>query len=327
MGKMTILSFLWEQFSMVPPVTMVDLAGKTVVLIGANTGLGFEACKHFARMNPGRLIMACRKKQKGEAAIKKLQEETDYQAAELWIIDLAQFSSVTAFVDKFEKDQGRLDILVENAVCGPTAYEATSDNWEMGLQVNCLSLSLLALRLLPIMIETGKKYNTHPRLVAVTSEVHFWSNIEKEVLDGDEIYKTLNIKAYCTPAYDSSVMGTRYFDSKLLNLFFYQGLVERLPTRAVVVAGVNPGYCISELRREMTSMRAFLDAIMEKILARSTEEGSRQLVYAALAGAEDDEAMHGKVVQNKLWLEMMSILEKIDPRVRETEKKYLTPME
>ncbi|KAG5635341.1 hypothetical protein H0H81_011663, partial [Sphagnurus paluster] len=272
-------------------------------------------------------------------------DETDYKAAELWIIDLAQFSSVTAFADKFEKDGGRLDILVENAACAPTAYQATSDKWEMGLQVNCLSLSLLSLRLLPIMIETGKKYNTRPRLVAVTSDVHFWSNIEKEVLDGDEIYKTLNFKAYCTPAYDSSVMGARYFDSKLLNVFFYQGPAERLPTRPVVVDGVNPGYCISELRRELTGMKAFIDWVMEKMLARSTEEGSRQLVYAALAGAENDEAMHGayisytaiseasdfaigpqgKVVQNNLWVEMMSILEKIDPRVRETEKKYLAP--
>lgn len=71
MAKKSFLSFIYDQFSTVPAVAKADLRGKTVVVVGANTGLGFEATQHFARMDPGRLILACRSQEKGEAAIQR----------------------------------------------------------------------------------------------------------------------------------------------------------------------------------------------------------------------------------------------------------------
>ena len=52
------------------PVTKADLTGKVVVVIGANGGLGYEAAKHFASMNPLRLILTSRDNQRGEDALK-----------------------------------------------------------------------------------------------------------------------------------------------------------------------------------------------------------------------------------------------------------------
>ena len=60
-----------------------------------------------------------------------LSEDTGYQSAELWIIDLADFASVKSFADRFDKEGGRLDILVENAGVLPSkTLELTSDGWE-----------------------------------------------------------------------------------------------------------------------------------------------------------------------------------------------------
>lgn len=67
--RLTFTKFLKDQFTEVPPVASVDLQGKTVIVTGANNGLGFEAAKHFGRMNPGKLILACRNKEKGEKAL------------------------------------------------------------------------------------------------------------------------------------------------------------------------------------------------------------------------------------------------------------------
>ena len=61
-------SFVREQ-AKPGPVLKADLTGKTVIVIGANTGLGFETAKHLAMMNPAKLILGCRSKEKGEAAL------------------------------------------------------------------------------------------------------------------------------------------------------------------------------------------------------------------------------------------------------------------
>jgi retinol dehydrogenase 12 len=71
MTKFTFPMFVYEQFSKVPLVK-TDLTGKTVMVIGANTGLGFEAIKHFASMNPGRLILGCRDSEKSRSAVKSM---------------------------------------------------------------------------------------------------------------------------------------------------------------------------------------------------------------------------------------------------------------
>ena len=147
--QLSVFQFLPEQLATVPPVEHEDLSGKTVVVIGANIGLGFEAVKHFAKMNPDRIILGCRSKERGEATAtseinpqlsyhssshftyKELKAETGYESAELWIIDLAQISSVVDFAERFEKDGGRIDILLLNAGIEPVAgQQLTADEYE-----------------------------------------------------------------------------------------------------------------------------------------------------------------------------------------------------
>lgn len=70
MAVKTFQDMCREQREPIPAVIKTDLSGKTVVITGANVGLGFEAAKHFASMNPARLILACRSKEKGEKAMK-----------------------------------------------------------------------------------------------------------------------------------------------------------------------------------------------------------------------------------------------------------------
>ncbi len=136
-----------DQTRPMPAVVTADLSGKTLILIGANAGLGFEAAKHFARMNPGRLVLTARDEAKGKQALARrcihlpdlqaslivvtteIQKDTGYSKAELWIIDLASFDSVIAFADKAERELDRLDIFVESAGMMTWKYEQV-DGWE-----------------------------------------------------------------------------------------------------------------------------------------------------------------------------------------------------
>lgn len=79
----------------------------------------------------------------------------------------------------------------------------------------------------------------------------------------------------------------------VLNVFFTHSLQELLKDTPVIVNTVNPGYCYSELRREWTGIRGAIDWLMEKALARSTEAGARQFVYAAVGSADDPDKLRG----------------------------------
>ncbi|KAF6753523.1 short-chain dehydrogenase [Ephemerocybe angulata] len=332
--KKSPVDFIRDQFAAIPPAPTADLSKQTVLVVGANTGLGFECTKHLARMNPGRLILACRSEQRGRAAITTLQQETGYRTAELWLVDLSKFSSVIAFADKFEKDGGRLDIVVMNAAIETTVYETSTDGWESTLQVNALSTSLLSLLLAPRLVDTAKRYpGARPRLVIVGSEVHYWVNFPEEVYSAPSAFEALSSKEYCTPA----KMEDRYRESKLLVIFFTQSLAELLKDTPVIVNTVNPGYCYSELSRTYTGIKVVVEWVIKKILGRSTENGSRQLVYAAVGGAEDPDRLRGaylnlyavnepsdhmlgeegKSRRDKLWKDLIYELTRVDSRVRD----------
>ncbi|KAJ7900599.1 hypothetical protein B0H14DRAFT_2429170, partial [Mycena olivaceomarginata] len=338
--RFSLWSFIVDQRSRQPPVLKVDLTGKTVVVVGANTGLGFEATKHFATMNPGRLILACRSQSKGQAAVDKLKAETGYAKAELWIVDLAKFESVKQFADKFERDGGRLDILVENAAVALFEYSATGDNWETSLQVNHLSTSLLALLLLPAMIKTAQQHSTSPRLVVVSSDMHYWVKMDKNLSENPDVLKTLGSAEYCT----EKNMKERYQVSKLFTVFFVRALNARIPpSTPLIVTAVNPGYCYSELRRVLSGFRAVMDWLMEKALAFTSEVGSRRIVWAALSHQNQPDKLRGEYVssfdiqevsdvvlspegikvQDRSWDELVDILGKVDPRVNTIIDQYL----
>ncbi|KAK0200108.1 hypothetical protein DFS33DRAFT_1278495 [Desarmillaria ectypa] len=64
--------FVADQHQLMPPVVTRNLMGKTDIVVGENIGAGFEASKHFARMNPERLILACRNEEKGVVSLPKM---------------------------------------------------------------------------------------------------------------------------------------------------------------------------------------------------------------------------------------------------------------
>jgi retinol dehydrogenase-12 len=148
MAKFSWLRLIRRQYTAAQPVLRADLTGQTVVVTGSNVGLGLETAKHFARMGPKRLVLACRNKAKGEAAlareshargrfassdslgVSELKKETGFEAAELMILDMSTFASVQTFVDAFEAAHERLDILVLNAAVAMLSYEASADGWE-----------------------------------------------------------------------------------------------------------------------------------------------------------------------------------------------------
>ena len=83
----------------------------------------------------------------------------------------------------------------------------------------------------------------------------------------------------------------------VLNIFFVRELTKKLPANSpVIVTAVNPGFCKSQLGRDLSPVYRFFGRIMHTLLARTTEQGSRQLVWAAVGGAGREFELRGGYV-------------------------------
>lgn len=310
--------FLYSQLFTRLPLETQDLSGKTVIVTGANVGLGKETARHLAAMKPSRLILACRNLEKAQDALEDIIQSTGNSNIEVWQLDLSDFSSVRAFAKKLNGELNRLDIFVQNAGVAMSGWNETKDGYEITLQVNVISTLMLALLSLPKLRETVRTFKTRPRLCLVGSEVHFWSKFQEHTAPNS--IEALN---------DKSIFNAqdRYLVSKLLDMFITRELGERLATstvaedRLIQVNCPNPGLCHSELSRD-AGLSLYL---MKLALARTTEYGARNFVFAALAEQEDrgpyvsDCGFHepsdfvisgtGQKVQKKVWRELTAIIE------------------
>ncbi|KAI0081318.1 NAD(P)-binding protein [Panus rudis PR-1116 ss-1] len=324
----------------IPPVVTADLSGKTVLVTGANVGLGLETAKHFARMNPEKLVITCRSEEKGTNAIAEIQRETGFTRIQSRVLELSNFQQVVSFASQFKKENPVLHILVANAGVAMTKWERTPDNWETDLQVNHLSTALLALLLLPCLSQAARDSSSPSRLVVVSSGIHTQVSFSEDQFPSNIITR-LNDQSLT----DTAGFESRYGHTKLLNVLFTRALAERLvPTSGIVANTVNPGFCATQLMRHVED-KSLADQYSS--LLRSPEEGSRALIFAAIArsnaGKEDIQQFQGAYIsdvaqiaspsdwvlseeghraQEKIWHETIEILSNVSTDIGEIVKKY-----
>nr|OQO05988.1 hypothetical protein B0A51_17956 [Rachicladosporium sp. CCFEE 5018] len=314
-------SFLHSQLLVTPKHPETDCSGRTIIVTGANTGLGKEAARHIVRLNAERVIITARDASKGAAAVKDLEQTTGRKGViEVWDLDLASYDNVKAFAKRVA-GLPRLDAIIENAGINTTKFVEIGGN-ESTVTVNVVSTFLLALLVLPKLQETAKQFSIVPNLTIVSSEVHFFTAFPER--ESPNIFETLN-----NPK--TARMSDRYNVSKLLEVFACRRIARHHPVSrlGVTINFVNPGFCRSELAREMN---AVLISVMYAALARTTEVGSRTLVHA---GTEADisshgqymsdckvqkcaklvEGPHGKELEERVWQELSEKLEAIQPGV------------
>jgi len=342
MGKFSIFEFIREQWTELP-IPTADVSGKSLVVVGANIGLGYEAAVHLAQLKPKSLLTTSRDEAKCDMSKADIESRSGMTDIESWPLELSSFDSVRSFVDNFEAKGRTVDALIANAGVSTMKYARTSDGYETTLQVNYLSTALLSILMLPHLIKTGTPESAS-RLIIVSSEVHYLAHTLKGADKWDGIIEKLNDQAYCT----SSVMWDRYNLSKLLEVLFVRELSARLPTPTMVaVSAINPGFCHSRLTRNIESnplLKVGVN-IHKWLLARTTEVGSRTLVHPAVEPGERERHGHylssckvteecdyalsaeGKEVSKRLWDETIRILGDIDPRVNTIVSEHLVQNE
>jgi len=193
--------FAYSQFLAKLPYPTSDFTGQTVIVTGANTGLGLEAARHFVRLNVAKVIIAVRTASKGEAAVKEIVRttEADPSRLEVWPLDLSSFDSIKAFAQRAQSLE-RLDAVVQNAGILTQNWKV-EEGMESHITVNVISPILLGLLLLPKLRESGKAYGKVGRLSFVGSDLQYLAKFQEKSADRP-LLEALNNK-------DKTDMGDR----------------------------------------------------------------------------------------------------------------------
>ncbi|KAF5006550.1 hypothetical protein FDECE_7076 [Fusarium decemcellulare] len=275
-------------------VTPETCSGHTYIVTGANSGIGFEAAKHLVSCGAARVILAVRNIIAGEKAKTDIEASTGKTgSAEVWHLDLASYESVKAFAKRAILELDRIDALIENAGVA-TGLDNLAEGHPATFTVNVYSTFLLAVLLLSKMKEDAQRLKITPHIVVVSSSVSFsaqplWDQVKDDV---DPLTKIINVEGMdMTNGYTTTFLAV-YTVSKLFEALAVRHIAPLIPVSrtGVVLNFVCPGLCKTDISRNATSEVQEMAAKMMEATGRTSEDGSRPVLFAAIAGPNS----HGK---------------------------------
>ena len=242
-------------------VRVGELAGRTFLVTGANTGIGLATATDLARRG-GRVYVACRSRPKGEAAAAGIAAATDSEAVGFLPLDLADLASVRACAQGFLDRGEPLHVLINNAGIGGTPGR-TKDGFELVFGVNHLGHFALTMGLLDCLTASGA------RIVNVASDAHY----QARGIDFGRLRRRTR-----------GITGMQeYAISKLCNVLFSAELARRMDGTGVTSYSLHPGVVASDIwRRVPAPARPLVKRGMLSI-----EQGARTSLFCATAPAAD----------------------------------------
>ncbi|KAK8034082.1 NAD(P)-binding protein [Apiospora rasikravindrae] len=292
--------FRRQMFNSVPPIPAdITLAGKTVLVTGANVGLGLECARHFLSLRASLLVMAVRALSKGEAAAQGLRAEFPDAAIEVWELDMASFRSVRAFAERCARELprgGRVHAAVLNAGLGMFAFERVGEGRcrETMLQVNYLATALLAILLLPLMKPSSSAESPREpgRLTLIGSDAALTAALSDPGADISLLDSLDRAEAFDGFA--------QYGVTKLLLTMFVAHLASQgfVSADDVIVNVSNPGPTWgTELVSKAGPLHARLfTGVVFRVLGRSPKDAARIYVHSNLVLGRES---HGSYTE---WL-------------------------
>ena len=236
-----------------------DLRGRTAVVTGANGRLGYVIARELARRG-AHVVLACRSKRRGQAALERLLGEVAEARAEFRRLDLADLASVRAFAATWPERP--VDLLVNNAGLTAVPYGRTADGFETQFGVNHLGHFALTCLLRPWLLR-----RPGARVVTVASLAHLLGNVDL----GDPHFER---------GYRPWVAFGR---SKTANLLFTHELARRTRATGLVAAAVHPGYAEGGPAGRRAWPRHPAARLLTRLLAAPPELGAAPALYAATA--------------------------------------------
>lgn len=247
------------------PERLGDLTGRTILITGANSGIGWEAARILANRG-AHVVLTARSEAKAADAVDRLRAGRPDLDLSTVLLDLADLGSVRAAATVIRERYPELDALVNNAGVMALPYRTTADGFEMQLGTNHLGHFALTAELLPLVEAAGG------RVASVSSMAARRGAIDFDDLMGERSYRKWDA----------------YSQTKLANLLFTLELERRLRAAdaAAIAVACHPGWAATNLqaagaRMEGSRVKELGMRVVNSLLSQSAERGAWPTVFAA----------------------------------------------
>lgn len=251
-----------------------NMDGRVCLITGANSGIGKAAAAELVKMG-ATLVIVCRNREKGEAALVEIRKQGDKSSVELMIADLSSSQAVRQLADEFRRKYSRLNVLINNAGLFNLRRHVTADGYEVTFATNYLSPFLLTNLLLDELEASAPS-----RVINVSSIAHYSGHIDFYDLNAGKGYS--GFKAYS--------------QSKLALILFTRQLAKKLEGTGVAVYSLHPGAVATNIWSRPAGPVGFITAV-PKLFMASPKKGAETVVY--LATFPNPEGASGEYYEKK----------------------------
>ncbi len=232
------------------------MKGKTVLITGANTGIGRATTLALAGMG-AKIVMLCHTRERGQKAMEEIKEKSDNPDIDLLVADLSVQADVLRAAAEFAARYSRLHVLINNAGVILPNRVVTGDGLESTLAVNYLAPFLLT-----NLLRDGLKAAAPARIINVASGIQ--RALDFADLQGEKRYGGLRA----------------YGESKTALILHTYELARRLAGTGVTANCLHPGDIRTDIFRHYTGLFKLILSISGPLM-RSPEKGAQTPVYLA----------------------------------------------
>jgi len=236
-----------------------QMTGKTVLVTGANSGIGKVTARELAKMGAD-VVMVARSRERGEKALAEVQKVSKNGNVQLMLADLSSQQSTRELAAKFRAEHDRLDVLVNNAGAMFTNRSESVDGYEMTFALNHMGYFLLTDLLLDML-----KASAPARIVNVASAAHSGGPIDFDDLQREKEYSGMQV----------------YGQSKMMNILFTNELARRLQGSGVTANSLHPGFVRSNFGRKNNGIIGSLLMPIAQLFAINEDKGAETQIYLA----------------------------------------------
>lgn len=239
--------------------TRID--GKNCIVTGANSGIGYATAQGLASRG-ATVYMVCRNKERGEAALSKIQSATGNQNVHLEVCDLSSVSDIRSFASRFSSKDELIHILVNNAGLLENNRVTTSEGFELNFAVNVLGTYTMTESLLPLL----EKAAPDARVITVSSGGMYTAPLTTDLQFSDAKFNAVE----------------QYARNKRIQVALTEKWTEMYENKGIGFYAMHPGW--AETPGVSRALPDFSKALSGKL--RTSEEGADTVVWLALQPKE-----------------------------------------